>query len=127
MFKSKCRGTAFDGTLLRRFWKKVWSLPIPHKVRHFCWHACRDTLPTKVKLMRPNVIAESLCVCCLESVETNGHIFWGCSLAQEAWSASKLNMLPPNANIDTFQDFLWLELMINDAGDIQGRLNHISN
>ena len=23
MFKSKCHGTTFDGTLLRRFWKKV--------------------------------------------------------------------------------------------------------
>ena len=60
MFKSKCHGTTFDGTLLRRFWNKVWSLPIPHKVRHFCWRACRDTLPTKVKLMRRNIIAESL-------------------------------------------------------------------
>ena len=76
MFKSKCCGTTSDDTLLRRFWKKLWSLPIPHKVHHFCWRACRDTLPTKVKLMRRNVTAKSLCVCCLENAEMNGHIFW---------------------------------------------------
>nr|POE84770.1 hypothetical protein CFP56_70344 [Quercus suber] len=69
--------------------------------------------------MRRNVIAESLCVCCLESAETNGHIFWGCQIAQEAWVASKLNLLPPDANIVTFQDLLWHELMTNDAGDIK--------
>ncbi|XP_065632123.1 uncharacterized protein LOC136068642 [Quercus suber] len=84
MFKSKCRGTTSNGTLLRRFWKKVWSLPIPHK-----------------------------------NAETNGHIFWGCPTAQEAWSTSKLNLMPPNANIDSFQDLLWLELMTNDAGDVK--------
>ncbi|KAL0010764.1 hypothetical protein SO802_005872 [Lithocarpus litseifolius] len=68
MFKSKGHGTTFDGTLLRRFWKKVWSLPIPHKA---------------------------------------------------AWAASKLNLLPPDANAVTFQDLLWHELMIADAGDMK--------
>ena len=70
-------------------------------------------------MIRCNVTAKSLCVCCLENAETNGHIFWGCSTAQEAWSASKLNLMPLNANIDSFQDFLWLELMTNDARDIK--------
>ena len=52
LFKSTSYGTTSDGSLLRKFWKKLWSLPIPHKVCHFCWHACRDTLLTKVKLRR---------------------------------------------------------------------------
>ena len=69
--------------------------------------------------MRRNVTAESLCVCCLESAETNSHIFWGCPTAQAAWSASKLNLLPPNATINSFQDLLWFELLTNDAGDIK--------
>ena len=52
LFKSTSCGTTSDGSSLRKFWKKLWSLPIPHKVCHFCWHACRDTLLTKVKLRR---------------------------------------------------------------------------
>ena len=62
LFKSRSCGTTSDGSLLRKFWKKLWSLPIPHKVRHFCWCACRDTLLTKVKLRRHNVIAEDIYV-----------------------------------------------------------------
>ena len=83
LFKSTNCGTTSDGSSLRKFWKKLWSLPIPHKVRHFCWHACCDTLPIKVKLRRHNVLLKT-CVCCKEKVETNGHIFWGCLKAQEA-------------------------------------------
>ena len=79
LFKSTNYGTTSNGSLLRKFWKKLWSLPIPHKVRHFCWRACRGTLPTKVKLRRRNVIAEDMCVCCKEKAETNGHIFLGLS------------------------------------------------
>ena len=52
--------------------------------------------------MRHNVIAESLCMCCLDSAETNGHIFWGCPTAQVVWVASKLNLLPSDANIVSF-------------------------
>ena len=63
LFKSRNHGTTSNGSLLRKFWKKIWSLPIPHKVRHFCWRACRDILPTKAKLKRRNVIAEDVCVC----------------------------------------------------------------
>ena len=62
LLKSTTCGTTFDGSLLRKFWKKIWSFPIPHKVRHFCWCACQDTLQTKVKLKRRNVIAEDMCL-----------------------------------------------------------------
>ena len=81
LFKPKNHGTTSDGSLLRKFWKKVWSLPVPHKVCHFCWHACCDISPTKVKLKRRNVFAEDLCVCYLDNAEMNGHIFWGCPKA----------------------------------------------
>jgi len=39
-----------DDSNLRCFWKKLWQLPTPHKVRHFLWHACKDIVPTKVNL-----------------------------------------------------------------------------
>ena len=62
LFKSTNCGTTSDGSSLRKFWKKLWSLPIPHKVCQFYWCACHDTLPTKVKLRRCNVIDEDVCV-----------------------------------------------------------------
>ena len=32
LFKSRNHGITSNGSLLRKFWKKVWLLPIPHKV-----------------------------------------------------------------------------------------------
>ena len=69
--------------------------------------------PTKVKLRRRNVIAEDMCVCYQENVETNGHIFWGRPKAQEDRAASKLHLLPLDVHIDSFQDLLWFEMMAN--------------
>ena len=34
-----------------------------------------------------------------------------------AWAALKLHLLPLAANIVSFQDLLWHELMTNDSGD----------
>ena len=115
LFKYTTYETTSDGSLLRKFWKKIWSLPIPNKVQHFCWRACRDALPTKVKLRRRNVITEDMCVCCHEKAEANGHIFWGCPKAQETWAASKLQLLPLEVHFDSFQELLWLVMMINAA------------
>ena len=50
-----------------------------------------------------------------DKAEMNGHIFWGCPKAQEAWAASKLHLLPLDVHIDYFQDLLWLEMMTSAA------------
>ncbi|XP_030924592.1 uncharacterized protein LOC115951551 [Quercus lobata] len=115
LFTPATYGTTSDGSLLRKFWEKIWSLPIPHKVRHFCWRACRDTLPTKVKLRRRNVIAEDMCVCCHKEARTNGHIFWGCPKAQETWAASKLQLLHLDVHLGSFMDLFWLVMMTNES------------
>ena len=32
LFTTATCGTTSNGSLMRKFWKKIWSLPIPHKV-----------------------------------------------------------------------------------------------
>ena len=74
----------------RSFWRKLWRLPIPHKVRHFGWRACRNILPTKDNLFHRKVLTDSLCDECGKATESTGHLFWSCTKAQLVWSCSKL-------------------------------------
>lgn len=60
---------------LHVFWKKLWRLPTPHKVRHFAWRACRDILPTKDNLQQRRVLSENLCDECGTVTESSSHFF----------------------------------------------------
>ena len=67
---------------LRYFWKKVWRLPVPHKVKHFLWRACHDILPTKANLMQRKVLSDDICEECMLEAETSAHFFWSCPRAK---------------------------------------------
>ncbi|XP_065637686.1 uncharacterized protein LOC136070942 [Quercus suber] len=45
-----------DGSQDRSFWKRIWQINVPHKIRHFAWRACRDILPLKTNLVKRNVL-----------------------------------------------------------------------
>jgi len=34
------------------FWKKIWQLNVPPKIKIFAWHVCLDGLPTMLNLKR---------------------------------------------------------------------------
>ena len=42
-------------------WKKIWDFPIPPKIRHFLWRACREALPTKSNLRRQKILVDPIC------------------------------------------------------------------
>ena len=76
--RCKKKGNCSDGSREKRFWGFLWSLPVPHKIRHFAWRACQDILPTKSMLMMRKVVQDSKCEACGLEAETPGHLFWSC-------------------------------------------------
>ena len=50
LYQSGDIATASSNSQQWSFWNKIWHLPVPHKVRHFAWRACREILPTKENL-----------------------------------------------------------------------------
>lgn len=77
------RGAGSNNSQLHLFWKKIWELPLPHKVHHSTWGACRDILPIKVNLMQWKVVQDEICDECRLDAETTGRLFWTCTKARE--------------------------------------------
>ena len=112
---SKNGGSASDCSLIRRFWRSLWRLPIPFKVRHFAWRACREALPTKVNLKRKKVLTEDSCEWCKVKPEIAGHVLWGCPKAQEVWECSKLVLSLDRRDDISFMDILWQILLAENV------------
>ena len=71
---------------MKEFWKFIWRLRVPNKIRNFTWRACRNILPTKANLYRRQVTPDSICEVCGKAEETTAHLFWHCHRAKEVWN-----------------------------------------
>ena len=68
------------------FWKKVWMLKVPNKIKNFVWRACKDSIPTKVNLRRRSIPIPTLCDRCSVEEETSLHALWSCKELDQVWS-----------------------------------------
>jgi len=75
--------------VIGRFWKSVWKLNTPPKVRNFLWRACSNILPTRDNLHRKKLQVEPWCAICHQPIETVCHILWECPLARNVWTLVK--------------------------------------
>ena len=70
---------------LRSFWKGIWKMRIPNKIKKICWRACSESLPTLANLHRRKVVTFPLCNSCGTSRETVLHALWECDQVQACW------------------------------------------
>lgn len=68
------------------FWRKLWNLKIPLKVKHFLWRASSDVLPTKEQLRAKRVEVCALCPVCNLALENTLHILVSCEFANSCWN-----------------------------------------
>ena len=60
---------------MKEFWKFIWRLRVPNKIRNFTWQACRNILPTKANLYHRQVTPDNICEVCGKAEQTTGHLF----------------------------------------------------
>ena len=48
----------------RQFWKRIWQLWTPNKIKHFVWKACNNALPTLAKLYHRHIVTSEICEGC---------------------------------------------------------------
>lgn len=105
-------GAVSEDSNLSKFWKYIWKVNVPYKVRHFTWEACKNILPTKDNLVRRKVLSDGCCDECKVEVESSGHLFWACLRTQEIWALANLTPLNLNLHFNSFLDLLWYAVMI---------------
>ena len=69
------------------FWKKVWSLEVPSKVKNFVWCVCREALPTRKNLQRRKITPDDLYDLCKARDEDCSHALFFYSDVQVIWSS----------------------------------------
>ncbi|KAL0010668.1 hypothetical protein SO802_005776 [Lithocarpus litseifolius] len=96
----------------RQFWRTIWNLDIPNKLKTFTWKACRDILPTKSNLCHRGVLDNATCETCGLTAEISGHLFWDCIGAREVWTATGIAFDTNGVHFSEFVDFLWYLLFV---------------
>eukprot|EP00268_Persea_americana_P022048 TRINITY_DN21936_c1_g1_i2.p1 TRINITY_DN21936_c1_g1~~TRINITY_DN21936_c1_g1_i2.p1 ORF type:complete len:281 (+),score=5.88 TRINITY_DN21936_c1_g1_i2:337-1179(+) len=73
----------------------LWKLPIPPKLRLFCWRLLHDKLPKRLAKWDPAI--SSCCLICRGGAESLEHLFVSCSFAIMVWSLIPTSVSRPNA------------------------------
>ncbi|KAL5740942.1 hypothetical protein ACOSQ2_030122 [Xanthoceras sorbifolium] len=67
------------------WWKALWSLHIPSKVKFFGWKVCKNILPTRGCLKSRKVLELDACPLCGACSESIDHILWSCVKVNVLW------------------------------------------
>ncbi|XP_074327095.1 uncharacterized protein LOC141665037 [Apium graveolens] len=93
------------------FWRKLWNLKIPNKVKNFLWRASTNCLPTKDMLHSRRVQVNSQCPICNLSDESIIHALVTCTFANDCHQFSVVRQVT-----GVFHNFSeWLQLIFEQT------------
>ena len=100
-----------------RVWTQILKLRVPSKIKIFGWLACLNILPSKVNLVRRQILTEDKCGLCQRCPESVIHAIWECSVAQDVWAGSTARIHKCGGEKDDFLQlfkFMMTKLSVED-------------
>jgi hypothetical protein len=82
--------TSHDNFNVSGDWRKIWTMQIPPKLKHFCWRMLRYCLPTRLKLHIRGVNCQTTCAVCSNATEDELRLFFDCPHAISCWKELNL-------------------------------------
>lgn len=70
---------------LSSWWKTLWNLRLPPKIRIFMWKASRDFIPTEVNLMSHHISIIGQCSLCRFHCASTSHCLIFCNAVKHVW------------------------------------------
>lgn len=85
---SRERGESSSGTSSDSFWKSLWAMSIPNKIKMFVWRCSHNAVAVLHNLTRKNVEVPPDCPRCHAHRETLEHLIFQCKYSKELWLIS---------------------------------------
>lgn len=101
----------------KKFWKRLWELNVPNKVKTFAWWASKNIILTKVNLCHKNIPENPVYGAWETNIETSGHVFWNCTIAREVLTLTSIPFETQEVVFPEFMDFMWYLMYIRNLGD----------
>ncbi|CAL2258639.1 unnamed protein product [Prunus armeniaca] len=117
-----CGESSAGADLNSTFWKKIWALKIPNKIKFFLWRCVWDLLPCGQTLFKRKITPTSICHSCHRKVESVLHAIWGCEVAKEVWRNSVWGNVCEVWKVKYFRA-LWHAVQISSGGKNKGCLH----
>ncbi|KAA3456692.1 reverse transcriptase [Gossypium australe] len=83
-----------DGVIYFEFYKSLWALHNPAKIKIYTWRLFNNFLPHLCNLVRKTLSVEIVCPLCKEGPEDADHLMWSCEILQSVWKS--LNIMAPS-------------------------------
>ncbi|CAL8082381.1 unnamed protein product [Prunus armeniaca] len=114
-----CGESSAGVNLSSRFWKKIWALKIPNKIKFFLWRCVWDFLPCGQTLFNRKIASTPSCPQCHRKSESVLHVVWLCEAAKEVWRNSAWGNVCEVSRVNSFRE-LWYAVQISSGGEEQG-------
>ncbi|XP_060965545.1 uncharacterized protein LOC133034471 [Cannabis sativa] len=70
---------------VNKWWKMLWSLQLPPRMKLFGWRVCHNWLPAKTNLCHRRMNVSPVCDLCGSHAETLPHALWNCDKVKVVW------------------------------------------
>ncbi|KAK3198465.1 hypothetical protein Dsin_021880 [Dipteronia sinensis] len=107
------RDMASNSGELSNWWKVLWRMKLPMKIKLFIWKACNDWIPSMANLTRRKIRVDDICPICKKENETTIHALWECKnlkFVRQKWVPRNIDVTRRYSN--------FLELMTNVASKL---------
>ncbi|KAK2659499.1 hypothetical protein Ddye_006032, partial [Dipteronia dyeriana] len=91
---------------LVNWWKRLWRLEVPLKIKIFIWKSCHDWIPSMSNLARRGMTVYDRCLRCKRCVESTLHALWDCPKLKNAraeWIPARMKV---RGNLADFFDLM---------------------
>lgn len=95
-------------TSAQYFYKRLWLLYLPAKVKIVLWRVANNFIPSRANLVRLKLLNDAMCPICWNGTENLEHIFLQCSITKEVWEVLNLHLIFLNREVQWIEWLTWV-------------------